>query len=158
MGIFDVEIVKFWRSLQSSDGKFILAGDFASHLHGHKGFTGMMEIWIKNTQEDRENLYMALKKYGVKDINRLQEKKFVIGELDFTLRNGLFLDIVTDMKGLEDLGFDECRNMASIAEIDDVQVPFLHINHLIQNKKKVGREKDQLDVIYLEKIKKLRGQ
>jgi hypothetical protein len=62
------------------------------------------------------------------------------------------------MKGLEDLSFDECRNMASIAEIDDVQVPFLHINHLIQNKKEVGREKDQLDVIYLERIKKLRGE
>lgn len=45
--------------------------------------------------------------------------------------------------------------MASIAEIENVQVPFLHINHLIQNKKTVGRAKDQLDVIYLERIKKL---
>ncbi|MBO9683960.1 MAG: hypothetical protein J7502_15055 [Flavisolibacter sp.] len=118
----------------------------------------MMEIWIKNTQENHENLHIALKEYGVGGINRLQEKKFVIGELDFTLRNGLFLDIVTDMKGLEDLSFDECHNMASIAEIDDVQVPFLHITHLIQNKKEVGREKEQLDVIYLERIKNLRGE
>lgn len=53
------------------------------------------------------------------------------------------------------LNFDECYNMASIAEIENVQVPFLHINHLIQNKKTVGRAKDQLDVIYLERIKKL---
>jgi len=62
------------------------------------------------------------------------------------------------MKGLDDYSFDECYNIAAIAEIDDVQVPFLHINHLIQNKKEVGREKDQLDVINLERIKKLRGE
>jgi hypothetical protein len=54
--------------------------------------------------------------------------------------------------------FDKCHNMASIAEIDDVHIPFLHINHLIQNKKEVGREKDKLDVINLERIKKLRGE
>jgi hypothetical protein len=43
-----------------------------------------------------------------------------------------------------------------LADIDDVQVPVLHINHLIANKKAVNRPKDQLDVIYLEKIKQLR--
>ena len=36
-----------------------------------------------------------------------------------------------------------------------IKVPFLHINHLIQNKKAVNRLKDQLDVIYLEKIKQI---
>ena len=36
-----------------------------------------------------------------------------------------------------------------------MKFPFLQINHLIQNKKAVNRPKDQLDVIYLEKIKKI---
>lgn len=43
-----------------------------------------------------------------------------------------------------------------IAEIENIQVPFLHINQLIANKKAVNRSKDQLDVIELEKIIKLR--
>jgi len=46
--------------------------------------------------------------------------------------------------------------MAAIAEIDEVQVAFLHINQLIANKKAVNRPKDQIDVIQLEKIRKLR--
>jgi hypothetical protein len=71
------------------------------------------------------------------------------------LKNGLRLDIVTDMKGLEKYSFNECYRLAAVAEIDDVQIPFLHINHLILNKKEVGREKDLLDVIYLERIKNL---
>jgi hypothetical protein len=35
-------------------------------------------------------------------------------------------------------------------------IPFLHINHLIENKKVVNRPKDQIDVIELEKIRKIR--
>lgn len=60
------------------------------------------------------------------------------------------------MKGLKDFSFEGCYNTASIAEIDDVPFRFLHINHLIQNKKEIGIEKDKLDVINLEKIKRLR--
>jgi hypothetical protein len=36
------------------------------------------------------------------------------------------------------------------------KIPFLHINHLLDNKKAVDRPKDRLDVFYLEKIKELR--
>lgn len=63
---------------------------------------------------------------------------------------------MTTMKGLENLTFDECLNFASIADLDTVQVPFLHINHLIQNKKVVDQPKDKIDVIELEKIRKIR--
>jgi hypothetical protein len=52
--------------------------------------------------------------------------------------------------------YEECYQFSNKADIDGVIVPFLHINHLIINKKAVNRPKDQLDVIYLEKIKKLR--
>jgi len=61
---------------------------------------------------------------------------------------------MTALKGV-DLSFDECLLMAPVAEIDGVMVPFLHINHLIANKKSVNRSKDQIDVIELEKIKKI---
>jgi len=68
------------------------------------------------------------------------------------------LDIVTEMKSLENLTFDDCYREALIEDIDGVKIPFLHINHLIANKKVVNQPKDQIDVIYLEKIKELREQ
>jgi hypothetical protein len=58
------------------------------------------------------------------------------------------------MKGLEHLSFDECYELANIADLDGVSVPFLHLNHLLANKKAVARPKDQIDVIELEKIQK----
>ncbi len=85
----------------------------------------------------------------------IDDMQIVPGRTYFNLNNGTRLDLVIEMKGLENYTFDECFEAATIAEIANVQVPFLHINHLIQNKKVVNRPKDQVDVIYLEKIKQL---
>jgi hypothetical protein len=158
MDIFDKEIIKFWRLLQKNKVKFIMIGGFATNLHGYQRFTGDMDLWISDTKENRKNLRKAFDEYGIGDIELLEEINFVPGWTNFHLNNGLRLDIITDMKGLEQYSFDECYELASIAEIEDVRIPFLHINHLIQNKKAIGREKDQLDVIYLEKIKRLRNE
>jgi len=133
-----------------------MIGGFATNLHGYQRFTGDMDIWIEDTKSNRRNLRKAFAAYGLGDIELLERIKFVVVWTDFYLNNGLRLDIITDMKGLDEYSFDDCYSLASIAEIENVQVPFLHINHLIQNKKTVGREKDQLDVIFLERIKKLR--
>ena len=54
------------------------------------------------------------------------------------------------------MSFNECLKIAPIFKIEGIEVPILHINHLIANKKKVNRSKDKLDVIELEKIKKLK--
>ncbi len=45
--------------------------------------------------------------------------------------------------------------MSARGDIDGVMVHFLHINHLIAAKKAADIHKDQIDVIYLEKIKQL---
>ncbi len=68
---------------------------------------------------------------------------------------GVELDIMTSMKGLEELSFEECYSISPVADLNGVPVRFLHINHLIENKKVVNRPKDQVDVIYLKKIKEL---
>jgi hypothetical protein len=61
------------------------------------------------------------------------------------------------MKGLEHLSFSTCYEAVLITDIEDVQIRSLHLNHLIINKKVVDRPKDKLDVIYLEKLKRLKG-
>ena len=99
---------------------------------------------------------MAFNDAGMGDYFMMETIQFVPGWTDFALNNGMRLDIMTQMKGLENYSFDECYQMATIAEIENIRVPFLHINQLIANKKAVNRSKDQLDVIELEKIIKLR--
>ena len=52
--------------------------------------------------------------------------------------------------------FDECLKMASVADIDDVSIPFLHINQLTENKKAVNSTRNQVDVLAREHIRELR--
>lgn len=92
---------------------------------------------------------------GLGDFEPLERIEFLTGWVDFYLDNGIRLDIMTHLKGVE-LSFDECLQKAPVAVIEEIQVPFLHINHLIDNKKAVRRPKDQLDVLELERIKRIR--
>lgn len=156
MDIFDNELLNFWRFLNRHEVQYVMVGGVATNLHGYERTTNDIDLLLKDTLENRQRLRIAFKDYGIGDFEMMERLQFVPGWTNFHLNNGLRLDVMTEMKGLEEISFDECIEMASIAEIENVSIPFLHINHLIANKKAVDRPKDQVDVIYLEKIKKLR--
>jgi hypothetical protein len=153
--IFDEEILKFWKALQNNEVRYIMIGGYAANLHGYQRFTSDLDIWIEDTPANREKLRLAFIACGMGDYFMLDRMQFVPGWTDIRLTNGLRLDILTSMKGLEEFQFEDCLQTASIADIDDIKVPFLHINQLIENKKAVDRPKDQIDVLELEKIKKI---
>lgn len=134
-----------------------MVGGYATNLHGYQRFTGDMDIWIKDTLENRQSLRIAFIDCNIGDYPMIEYMQFIPGWTEFHLNNGLRLDILVDMKGLEGYTFDECLQMASIADIENVKIPFLHIRQLIENKKVVNRPKDQIDVSALEQIRKLRG-
>jgi hypothetical protein len=156
--IFDEDILNFWKALQDHDVRYIMIGGYATILHGYERFTGDLDIWLKDTPNNRHRLRETLITLDIGDYPMIETMEFVPGWTQFHLNNSLQLDILTEMKGLEDYTFDECFQMASIADIEGISIPFLHINQLIQNKKVVNRLKDQLDVIHLEEIRKLRNE
>jgi len=154
--IFDEEILNFWRALQENNVQYILVGGYAINLHGYQRFTGDLDIWIKDELANRQKLRRAFVACNMGDLPMLEYMQFMPGWTDFHLNNNMRLDILIDMKGLEGYTFDECLQMASVADIEGINIPFLHINQLIENKKQVNRPKDQLDVLALEEIRKLR--
>lgn len=156
MDVFDDEILKFWRALLKNEVKFIMIGGVATNLHGFHRTTDDIDIWIKDSLENRQNLRKAFKDYGLGDFKNLESIEFIPGWTDFHLDNGLRMDIMTSVKGLKEFGFDNCYKYSSIATIYELEVPFLHINQLIESKKAANRPKDQIDIIELENIKKLR--
>lgn len=156
MDIFDEELLKFWRSLITNKVRFVMIGGVATNLHGYHRTTNDIDLWIEDTILNRKQLRIAFKEYGIGDFLSLETLQFVAGWTTFRLDNSLEIDIMTSVKGLEDFSFDESYQMASFADIFDINVPFLHINQLIESKKAANRPKDQIDVIELEKIKKLR--
>ena len=133
-----------------------MVGGFAIRFHGFNRATDDLDMWLDNSLENRKSLRRAFELLGYGDLAPLETMPFIPGFSSIRIASGIELDIVSEMRGLEKLSFDECLKMASIANLEGVNVPFLHINHLIQNKKAVNRPKDQVDVLELERIRKIR--
>lgn len=156
MDILDEELINFWRILNANSVRYIMIGGLATRFHGYNRTTDDLDIWIEDTLINRQNLRKAFAQLNYGDFQSLETMQFVPGWTTFYAA-GVELDIMTEMKGLEEESFETCYNMALIGNLDGVTIPFLHINHLIANKKAVNRPKDQMDVIYLEKIREIRA-
>ena len=157
MDILDEDILSLWRLLNNNEVRYIMIGGFATNLHGYNRVTNDIDLWIDDTLQNRKNLRKALKEQGSGDYDVIESMQFVPGWTDFQLNFGFKLDVMTSVKGLENIGFEECYNFAVVAEIEKIQVKFLHFNHLILCKKATGRPKDLLDIEELEKIKNLKS-
>lgn len=155
MDMLDEEFIAFWRTLNQHQVKYIMVGGLATFFHGYNRVTEDVDMWIEDTPDNRKRLRAAFRDLRYGDIASLETMEFVSGWTTFYAA-GVELDIMTSMKGLEDESFSTCYEMAEMVNLEGVKVPFLHINHLIANKKAVNRPKDQMDVIQLEEIKKLK--
>ena len=154
MDMMDEGLLNFWRILNKNNVHYIMVGGFAVNLNGYIRATKDSDLWLKDTIDNRKNFRKAYAESGYGDFASLETMQFAPGWTQFYIADGIILDIMTSMKGLENKSFDECYQQARVADLDGVRVPFLHINDLLANKKAVARPKDQLDVIELENIKK----
>ena len=153
MDIMDEGLIEFWRVLNKNKVAYIMVGGFAVNMNGFIRATRDSDLWLKDSFSNRKNFRTAYAELGYGDFPAFETMEFVPGWTQFYIANGIILDIMTAMKGLENKSFDECLRAARVADLNVVVVPFLHINDLLINKKAVGRPKDQLDVLELEKIK-----
>ena len=154
MDIYESAFIDLWNCLNDNGVRYIMAGGFATNLHGFHRFTEDVDLYLEDTLENRRKLRKTFIDLGLGDFEPIERIEFIPGWVDFQLENGVRMDIMTSLKGVS-LNFDECLQIAPIAEIEGVKVPFLHINQLIDNKKAVNRPKDQSDVRELERIRSL---
>jgi hypothetical protein len=157
MDVFDEDLLRFWEYLSKHNVSYIMVGGFATYFNGFERTTNDLDIWLEDTIPNRKNLRAVFNDLDYADLPAIETMQFIPGWSSLNV-GGIELDIMTEMKGLEGLTFEECFSKASIADLDGIKIPFLHINELILNKKAVNRPKDQIDVLELERIKKIRDE
>jgi hypothetical protein len=157
MDVYDQELLNFWRCLNQCKVQYIMVGGFATNLHGYSRFTSDVDIWIKDTKTNRKQLRLALEQSENYSFESIETMQFIPGWSSIYIASGIELDIMTQLKNFEQEKFDDCHKLAAIAEIYDVKVPFLHLNHLIDEKRKVARLKDLDDVEVLSKIRDMKN-
>lgn len=157
MDISDDEILDLWRLLNKHKTLYLIVGGFASTLHGFNRFTQDIDIWIKDTLPNRKSLRKVINDLNVGDFESLETTQFIPGYTSIRLNSGFELDIMTSLKGFDQIKFDECYKISPTAIIEEIPVKFLHINQLIEAKKSSGRPKDLIDIEELEKIKSIKN-
>lgn len=135
MDIFNEELINYWKSLNHFGVKYIMVGGVATNFNGYQRTTDDIDVRIKDTKENRRKYRAAFKEYSGIDYSMMERMQIVPGWTSFNLNNDYKVDLLINMKGLEMYSFDECHDLASLADIDGLLIPFLHINHLIANKK-----------------------
>ena len=127
--------------------EFLVVGAYALAAHGYPRATGDIDIWVNCTEENAQNLWRALQKFGAPMLD------LTIGDLatpDIVFQIGVAprrIDILTSISGVK---FDEAWPDRKNVDIDGQQYPVISRDHLLRNKKAAGRPKDQADVAWLE--------
>lgn len=128
--------------------RFILVGAYALAAHGFPRATLDIDIWVEPSQDNVENLLLALKKFGA-PLFQIKKDDFLADDTIFQI--GVAprrVDIITGISGVL---FQEAFKEAVTTEIDGIKLKILSLKHIIQNKKTLGRHKDIDDI---EKINK----
>ena len=148
------EMLLLLQSFEKRDVKYIIVGGFAVNRYGYNRTTGDLDIYLKDSKENRANLIIALADMGYGQFDMLMDMPIIAGYCEVMMDDGMYADLMTDIPGLEKENFDEYFEMATVDIVDGSPLRFLHYNHLIDNKRATGRPKDQLDILELNRINK----
>ena len=133
--------------LLDNDVKFLIVGAYALASYGYPRATGDFDIWVEASKENSKKILSSLIRFGAPTTG-LTEKTFI--EKGITFQIGVAprrIDLITDIDGVV---FSDAYFSRENIDMEELKLPFISKENLIKNKKSTGRDKDLLDVKYLE--------
>lgn len=128
--------------------EYLVVGGYAMAFHGRPRYTGDLDIWIKISEPNANNMLIVLKEFGFDSLPFSKNdflKENLINQIGYP---PLRIDILTSIDGIT---FEEAYFHKNALLLENLEIPFIGINELIQNKKASGRKQDLADV---EKLKR----
>ena len=157
MNVFDSYTANLLNEFKKKKVAYIVVGGYAVNYHGYRRTTGDIDLWIKPENGiNKQNIIKCLQNLGVEkpvldQLNKLDFTRpvfFIDGEEPFKI------DFMTHISGVQ---FDDAWKQKKIASLDDIDIPFIHLNHLILSKITTGRPQDKIDIEKLQKIQELKN-
>lgn len=161
--IFYEEIL---RAFQRQKVKYVLVGGIAVNLLGSMRSTADLDILVEMSDENLKKIVKILKGRGyrvkqpvdpIRIADRRTREDWIKNKrmkaFNFYKEDKLKeVDIIIESP----VSFEEARKSIMRIKVDDLRLPVISINNLIEMKRKTGRAVDKLDIEELKKIKKLR--
>ena len=131
--------------------EFLVVGAYALAAHGLPRATGDIDLWVRPTAENAERAFRALAEFGAPlervDINDFATPGMV---MQFGVEPGR-VDVITE---IEAVTFDEAYAERKVVRMEHVDMPVIGREHLLRNKRAVGRPQDLADASRLEEAAK----
>ena len=138
---------EFFESFAKHEVEYLVVGALALAYHGHPRLTGDVDVWIRPTPQNAENVLSALEEFGVGSLNISKEDLTgddTVIQIGFPPRR---IDVLTFATGV---AFDDAWETREEMRFDSLAVSVIGRAALIQNKKATGRPQDLADVASLE--------
>ena len=123
--------------------EFLVVGAHALAAHGHVRATEDLDVWVRPEGENAKRVLDALRAFGV-PLHDLTEKDLTTPGVVFQIGVApLRIDVLTAIDGVD---FAEAWPSRLVAKFADQPIAVLSKEHLIKNKRAVGRTQDLADV------------
>lgn len=157
---------EIFRAFQKQKVKYVLVGGIAVNLLGSMRNTADLDILVEMSDNNLKKIIEILKNQGyrvkqpvdpikISDRNAREDwiEKKHMKALNFYKEGELKeVDIIIESP----VSFEEAEKSVVSIKVDDLTLPVISIDKLIEMKRKTGRAVDKLDIEELTKIKKLK--
>ena len=134
---------EFIESLNANQVRYLVVGGYAMAAHGHPRYTKDLDVWIEVAPDNADRIVKALTDFGFRQLS--------ISPSDFLDEGGVVqlgypphrIDVLTTATGVN---FPDCYARKIRLPIDGIEIDFIDIERLVQNKKATGRMQDLADV------------
>lgn len=76
---------------------YLIVGGFAVNRYGYNRITSDLDIYLRNTKDNRQNLIYVLDKMGYGRYNMLLDMPIIAGYCEVLTDDGMYADLMTDI-------------------------------------------------------------
>jgi len=129
--------------------RYLVIGGYALIQYVEPRYTKDLDLWISTDKDNASAVYKALKKFGA-PLAGLIEADF--SEEGYFYQMGVPPVRVDILMGIPGGDFEQAWNNRNDVDFDELVVPFISRNDLIESKKASGRPQDLIDADLLSQI------
>lgn len=123
--------------------EYLVVGAYALAAHGVPRATGDLDLWIRRSRDNAERALEALQDFGA-PLHNLTAEELLDPDLVFQI--GVEPRRIDILSAIEGVDFDRAWPNRLTVTIDDLEVPVIGRQALIDNKHAVGRARDLADI------------
>ncbi len=143
------DLREFIELLNSENVRYLVIGGWAFNRYAEPRFTGDIDFFVGNDSDSEARVRRVLVAFGFGNVLPSEDQPLFSKQVIMLGRPPNRIDLITEIDGVE---FEEAWNDRERGELDGLPVQFISFEHLVQNKRAAGRDKDLADVKSLEEI------